>query len=315
MNFRTCSALLGLIAACSTTQSAPNVSMDGIPRRANLQRASQLPWRDEGRCAVQEAAQPWRDLVHRCYPALDTRRMRFHDTEGVCPVASVGAATVPAMVAICLLSQPYIAVGAVVVIGTVVVAVAIQEELEAHARRRGAHPEETEGSLEVAEAERRARSSAREAMAAGKPKPGGQGGDWFPPGPKDPLAPAERRPECVPRRVPPKGGHPLHNRCADHVPFNAFRGANALVNGKAFDALQSTTRTLWEVKTDNFDAYTPDLRAIVIRKQVVELQRERELARACGFGFRVGVRDAGHKAALELAAPALEELIAVMDWC
>ncbi|SEK95365.1 hypothetical protein SAMN05444354_103159 [Stigmatella aurantiaca] len=186
--------------------------------------------------------------------------MRFHDTEGVCPVATVGAATVPAMVAICLLSQPYIVVGAVVVIGAVVVAVPIQEELEAHARRRGAYPEETEGSLEAAEAGLRTSSSTREAMAAGKPKPGGQGGDWFPPGPKEPLAPAERRPECVPEGYRPREGI----RCT---------------------------------------------------KQVVELQRERELARACGFGFRVGVRDAGHKAALELAAPALEELIAVMDWC
>jgi hypothetical protein len=34
------------------------------------------------------------------------------------------------MVAICLLSQPYIVVGAVVIISTVVVAVAIKEELQ-----------------------------------------------------------------------------------------------------------------------------------------------------------------------------------------
>jgi hypothetical protein len=72
---------------------------------------------------------------------------------------------------------------------------------------------------------------------------------------------------------------------------------------------------LWEVKTDNFDTYPHDLRRIVIENQVLELQRERELARACGFDFRVGVRSAAHKAALERADPELEGIIVVMDWC
>ena len=125
--------------------------------------------------------------------------------------------------------------------------------------------------------------------------------------------PSERRPECTPRRVPPKGGHPLHNTCADNVPLNAFRGANALVNGKAFDALQPTTRVLWEVKTDNFDTYPLDLQDIVVKNQVKEMRRERELARACGFDFRVGVRSAAHKAALEEQERNLE--VVVMDWC
>jgi hypothetical protein len=53
----------------------------------------------------------------------------------------------------------------------------------------------------------------------------------------------------------------------------------------------------------------------VIDNQVLELQRERELARACGFDFRVGVRSAAHKAALERADPELEGIIVVMDWC
>jgi hypothetical protein len=69
------------------------------------------------------------------------------------------------------------------------------------------------------------------------------------------------------------------------------------------------------VKTDNFDTYPPDLRDIVIDKQVTELLRERELARACGFDFRVGVRSAAHKADLERAEPDLEGLIVVMNWC
>jgi translation elongation factor EF-4 len=85
------------------------------------------------------------------------------------------------------------------------------------------------------------------------------------------------------------------------------------VNGKNFDALQLATRTLWEVKTDNFDTYPPDLQRIVLEDQVPELQYERALALACGFNFRVGVRSAAHKAALESLDRNLD--IVVMEWC
>jgi hypothetical protein len=190
-----------------------------------------------------------------------------------------------------------------------VVAVAIAEELDDYAHRRRANPEAEASS---GKAEPGPDATPEEALADPSPSPKSSplGRDWLPPPPSDPL---ERRPECTPRRVPPKGGHPLHNMCADHVPLNAFRGANALVNGKAFDALQPATRTLWEVKTDNFDTYPPDLQDIVIDKQVVELRRERDLARACGFDFRVGVRSAAHRAALRDADRDLD--IVVMEWC
>jgi hypothetical protein len=115
--------------------------------------------------------------------------------------------------------------------------------------------------------------------------------------------------------VPPKGGNKLHNKCADGIKFNAYRGANALINGKAFDALQVVAGVLWEVKTDNYDSYPLELQDIVVRKHVRDFLFERELARACGFDFRVGVRSAAHKKALEYAEPALENLIVVMDWC
>jgi len=87
------------------------------------------------------------------------------------------------------------------------------------------------------------------------------------------------------------------------------------VNGKNFDALQLATRTLWEVKTDNFDTYPPELRRIVLEDRVPELLHERALALACGFNFRVGVRSPAHKVALELADPELKGLIVVMEWC
>jgi hypothetical protein len=200
-------------------------------------------------------------VVERCFHALDTQRVQFQDPEQRCTVASAGAAVAPAMVGICLLSQPYIAVGAVVILGAVVVAVAIQEELETHELER------------------------------------------------------ERRPECTPRPVPHLGGDELHNQCADRVPQNAFPGSDVLVNGKRFDALQPRARVLWEVKTDNFDTYSVALRDIVVKKQVTELESERALAVACGFDFRVGVRSAAHKAALELTDLKLRGLIVVMEWC
>ncbi len=86
-----------------------------------------------------------------------------------------------------------------------------------------------------------------------------------------------------------------------------------LVNGKNFDALQLATRTLWEIKTDNFDTFTSDLQRIVVENQVPKLRIERELARVCGFDFKIGVRGAAHKAALLKRDPTLK--VVVMDWC
>jgi hypothetical protein len=111
------------------------------------------------------------------------------------------------------------------------------------------------------------------------------------------------------------GGNTLHDTCADRIPNNSFPGGDVFVNGKNFDALQLATRTLWEVKTDNFDTYTDDLREIVVVSQVEKLRHERALALACGFDFRVGVRSPAHKEALEFAARDLNGLIVVMEWC
>jgi Family of unknown function (DUF6310) len=113
--------------------------------------------------------------------------------------------------------------------------------------------------------------------------------------------------------VPHAGGNDPHNKCADKIPHNSFPGWDVLIKGKKFDALQLATRTLWEVKTDNFDTYPPDLRAIVLDDQVPKMQHEREIARACGFDFKVGVRSAAHKAALLKRDPTLK--VVVMDWC
>lgn len=302
----TCGVLLLLISACAT----PRAPSARSPRIANLQRAASLPWRDQGNCVVQEASHPWPTVVERCFHALDTRRVRLQDTERRCPVASVGAVTVPAMVGICLLSQPYLVVGAVVVIGVVVAAAAIQEELEAHERskralRDGGGPE---SALRPVAGVRPTRE--KERSASPQPATGSQGASRDP---LPPYPPRVHRPECEPIPTPHLGGDALHNQCADLVPLNSFRGHDVLVNGKHFDALQLRDRVLWEIKTDHFDTYSSFLRRQVIANQLLELQRERELARTCGYGFWVGVRSAAHRVALRTADPSLD--IVIMDWC
>jgi hypothetical protein len=126
--------------------------------------------------------------------------------------------------------------------------------------------------------------------------------------PPAPLT-SERRPECAPRPVPHLGGDALHDWCADTFPPNYYPGNDVLVNGKRFDALQVGARVLWEIKTDRFDTYTPFLRNQVLSRQLEELQREREIAESCGYGFVVGVSSAAHRAALLNLDPILNIVV------
>ncbi|EPX56482.1 hypothetical protein D187_007824 [Cystobacter fuscus DSM 2262] len=167
-----------------------------------------LPWTDEGRCAVREASEPWPVLVERCFHALDHDRIEFHDPTGRCALASAGAAAVG--LGVCVLAAPEIVVGAVIVTGVVVVGFAIKEALEVYELSWG-NPEvgpvpETRPVPETTPAPQK--PSPKQSP---KPEPAEQ--DWLPPLPPGPLE-RERRPECKPRRVPPKGGNRLHNKCA-----------------------------------------------------------------------------------------------------
>jgi Family of unknown function (DUF6310) len=309
MRLRACIALLLFLSACTTTPPSPRKPAARDPRLANLQRAATLPWTDGGRCAVQEASEPWPVLAERCFYALDHERIEFHDTTGRCAVASAGAAALG--VGLCVLAAPELVVGAVIVAGVVVVGFAIKEALDAYELSRG-RPEVRPTPETRPEPETKPAPS--EPLTQQRPKPEPKGPDFPPVGPIE-TSERERRPECKPRRVPPKGGNRLHNTCADGIPFNAYRGANALVNGKAFDAWQVVAGVLWEVKTDNYDSYPLELQDIVVRKHVRDFLIERELARACGFDFRVGVRSATHKAMLEIEEPQLQGVIVLMDWC
>src|SRR4051794_29936779 len=305
---RTCAALLLLLSACATMGANPGKAVTPDRRISNLQRAATLPWVDDGRCAVREASGEWAVLVERCFHALDRGRIRFRDVTGKCHVAQAGEATMVLEMGLCILAGPEIA-GAVIIIGSAaVVAYAIHEALEAY--ERSSAPERVKPEVRAPPSSGNQPSANREPV----PEPEG-GGDVFPPKPPDVSDPPDRD-ACIPRpALSHLGGDELHNFCADNVPGNAFPEVDVLVNGKAFDALQPLTRTLWEIKTDDFDNHSPGLKKIVVGNQVVELRRERRLAQACGFEFRVGVRSAAHKAALERAAEDLKGLIVVMDWC
>ncbi|AFE06928.1 hypothetical protein COCOR_06440 [Corallococcus coralloides DSM 2259] len=261
-----------LLSACATTpQTAATARGPGF---SNLQRAATLPWTDEGRCVVREAARPWPTVVERCFQRLDHDRLRFHDTTGRCTVASADAAALG--IGVCVLAAPEIVVGAVLIIGAVVVAAAIQEALDAYEFRQ-LYPEETRAVPET-------QVAIQHSLPKRKPQPQPSGQDWFPPVPGDPSE-RERNPNCHPRRVPHLGGNDLHNKCADRIPRNTFSGWDALVDGKNFDGLQGATRMLWEVKTNDIETYSPFVRQAELQKQVDEAKRERALAEACGYQF------------------------------
>ncbi|WP_425441872.1 DUF6310 domain-containing protein [Stigmatella erecta] len=228
-------------------------------------------------------------LVERCYQALDHDQIEFHDTTGRCAVASAGAAAVG--VGLCVLAAPEIVAGAVIVLGVVVVAVAIQEALDAYELRHP-YPEEAGSS-------RGTKVSSREGDAQRKPKlkPESAGQDWQPPVPPVPVNRTGRA-SCEPVPVPHAGKDDPHNECADKFPPNRYPGMDVLVGGVRFDALQAGVRVLWEIKTHRFDSYNAFVRKQEIEKEFNQLNKERKAAAACGYAFVVGVSSEKHKEAL-----------------
>lgn len=298
----TLAVMVLLLSACATTELGPVEPVDPGPRIANLRRAAALPWADGGQCVVREASNEWPVLAERCYHALDHDRVRFRDVAGRCAVASAGAAAVG--VGICVLAAPEIIVGAIIITGVVVVATVLKEELAAYERR---------ASLERSGPESQVWPSSQQETSANR-RPNQQGSplgrDWLPPQSSDPT---ERRPECKPVPGPPRGGNDPHNECADKIPGNNFPGLNVLVNGKHFDALVLGTRTLWEVKTDNFDKHSAHSQDFFVEMKLPGILLERKLAEECGYRFAVGVRSKAHKEALLRRDITLD--VVVMDWC
>ncbi len=290
MRFRACIALLLFLSACTTTPPSPTQPAARDPRLANLQRAATLPWTDGGRCAVQEASKPWPVLAERCYHALDHERVRFRDITGRCAVASAGAAV---GVGLCVLAAPEIIVGAVIVAGVVVVGFAIKEALDAYALDMG-RPEvgpapETRPMPEAAPAPQKPSPKKR-------PKPEPKGPDLPPIGPVE-VTDRDRR-WCEPIPEPHAGEDDAHNKCADQFPPNRYPGMDVLVGGVRFDALQVGVRVLWEIKTHRFDTYPDFIRSREIEKELEQIEKERDAAAACGYGYVIGVSTQAHKDAL-----------------
>ena len=303
MRLRACFALLLFLSACTTTLPSPREPADRDPRLANLQRAATLPWTDGGRCAVQEASEPWPLLAERCFHALDHDRIEFHDTTGRCAVASAGAAALG--VGLCVLAAPEIVMGTVIVVGVVVVGFVIKEALDAYALDMG-RPEvrpapETLPVPETAPAPQKPSPKKR-------PKPEPKGPDFPPVGPTD-ISERERRRRCEPIPEPHAGEDDAHNKCADRFPPNRYPGMDVLVGGVSFDALQVGVRVLWEIKTHRFDTYPDFIQKREIEKELKQLRKQRDAAAACGYGFVVGVSTEEHKEALEFQAPELKIVV------
>ncbi|WP_404371700.1 DUF6310 domain-containing protein [Corallococcus coralloides] len=289
MRSRACIAILLFISGCASTAPIEQEPAARGQRMANLQRAAALPWKDSGRCVVREATRPWPVLVERCYPALDHDRVEFHDTTGSCTVASAAAATLG--LGFCVLAAPEIAVGAVIVLGVVVVGAAIKEALDAYEFRH-LYPEE-------AGASRGTRVASRDDVAKPdpnlEPEPAGQG--RRPPVPPIPVD-RTRRASCEPVPVPRASKDGPHNECADWFPPNRYPGMDVSVGGVRFDALQVGARILWEIKTHQFESYNVFIQGKEIEDEIKQLNKERDIALACGYDFIIGVSTEAHRLAL-----------------
>ncbi|HYO70534.1 MAG TPA: DUF6310 domain-containing protein [Archangium sp.] len=213
-------------------------------------------------------------------------------------------------IGLCVLTAPELVVGAVIVTGVVVVGFALKEALDAY-ELKGVEPEEVRPSPETKPVSE-TKPAPQKPLVERRPQPEPKGPDFPPLGPIE-TSERERRPECKPIPVPHLGGNAPHNECADKLPNNSFPGWDVLVNGKNFDALQLTSRTLWDVKTDDFDKQPPRSQRFFVKMKLPELRREARLARECGYDFVIGVRSAAHKAVLFEEDPTLK--VVVMDWC
>jgi hypothetical protein len=287
MRLRTCSAplLLLLLSACATMDPILEEPEDPSPRLANLQRAALYPWTDDGHCVVREASNEWPVLAERCFHALERDRVRFRDVTKQCAVASAAAAAVPMGVALCIFASPAVVTGAVIVIGSVVVAAAIQEAINTYQRN---------ASRERAKIKTQSRP-AEEPSANRTPKPeGSPTGDIFP----VPTDSTTDRLKCEPIPVPRASKDDPHNECADKFPPNRYPGMDVSVGGIRFDALQVGVRVLWEIKTHQFDKYNAFVQRMEIDKEIKQIRKERDIAMACGYDFVIGVSTQAHKDAL-----------------
>jgi hypothetical protein len=187
-------------------------------------------------------------------------------------------------VALCIFASPVVVTGAVIVIGTGVVAVLIKEEIDTYHRN---------AARERAKLETQPRP-AEEPLANRSPKPErSPTGDIFP----VPDSTTDRL-KCEPIPVPRASKDAPHNVCADKFPPHRYPSMDVSVGGIRFDALQVGVRVLWEIKTHQFDKYNAFVQKMEIDRELKQIQRERAIATACGYDFVIGVSTQAHKDAL-----------------
>jgi hypothetical protein len=237
-------------------------------------------------------------LAERCFHALDHDRVRFRDITGRCAVASAGAAV---GVGLCVLAAPEIVVGTVIVVGVVAVGFVIKEALDAYelkwADQEDSRPAPETRPVPEVKPVPVTKPAPPKPSPKKRPKPEPAGQDWPPPLPPE-VTERDRRPECKPIPEPHAGKDHAHNKCADQFPPNRYPGMDVLVGGVSFDALQVGVRVLWEIKTHRFDTYPDFIRDQEIEKELEQLSKERDAARACGYDFVVGVSTQAHRQAL-----------------
>jgi hypothetical protein len=200
---------------------------------------------------------------------------------------------------VCVLAAPEIVVGAVIVAGVVVVGFAITEALDTYAEKRG-RPQvrpapETRPVPEVKPVPV-TKPTPQKPSSNKRPKPEPTGPDFPPIGPVE-ITERDRR-WCEPIPEPHAGEDDAHNKCADQFPPNRYPGMDVLVGGVRFDALQVGVRVLWEIKTHRFDTYPDFIRSREIEKELEQIEKERDAAAACGYGYVIGVSTQAHKDAL-----------------
>jgi hypothetical protein len=208
-------------------------------------------------------------------------------------------------VGLCVLAAPELVVGAVIVAGVVVVGFVIKEALDAH-ELKWADPEDARPAPETRPVPETT-PAPRKPSPIKKPKPEPKGPDFPPVGPTE-VTERDRR-WCEPIPEPHAGEDDAHNQCADQFPPNRYPGMDVLVGGMSFDALQVGVRVLWEIKTHRFDTYPDFIQKREIEKEIKQLDKQRKVARDCGYGFAVGVSTEEHKEALEFQAPELKIVV------
>jgi hypothetical protein len=334
MHFRTWSALLLLLTACasapapqsmprphafaSTPTSGPRIRlvsapMEPAPERSRIGKVDL----DQARALLSRAR---KDLEPRQWESLDRKltaaERAFERFSRAARTSGQAAEVVREVEGLAQAGRASEAPLALSRVGPVLVALVLLWPSSTAGPESDSRPPWVDAQLELEARLRDVSESSRHLMAELEAQPRPAKAPARQPSPQRQPASAlteEDDPKCKPIPVPHRGGNDPHNGCADGIPYNSFPGWDVLVNGKNFDALQLATRTLWDVKTDDFEKQPPRSQTFFVRMKLTEIQRERELAKACGYRFVVGVRSKAHKEALLKADNTLD--VVVMDWC